>query len=224
MPGFMKLFKNIGKSIDAKADAKADKIEAENAVAFSKQDVEKMQTELGKVNENIGTVKAEMLGLKDKVDGIKSEIKKHDDDAVALSESGKETLAEKHCEAAEMLEGQLAPLQEALKVQKNLLDGQISTKEQLKSAVQQAECDLVTLKAMDDAAKANEKLTTINTGSGTSALADFNKRKEDAKKRLIKSQVMKEESGPDTSLEDETKKALGTGGGSSRLAKLKNKG
>jgi len=224
MKGLKNWFKNMGKVADAKAQEAADNIESEHSVEFGKQDIDKMRMELNNVNENIGTVKAEVAILKDKVKGIEEEIKKHDDDAVALDGAGKASLAEKHCEASEMLEKQLEPLKLSLKTQKDLLDQQISTKEQLKSALQQSEAELVTLKAMTDAAKANEKLSSIDTGSGLNALASFEKRKEEAKKRLIKSQVIKEESGPDTSLADETAKALGNSGASSRLARLKNKG
>lgn len=221
MGGFLSVFKNLGRAADAKAQEKADKIESEHSVAFGKQDVVKMQGELAKVNENIGTVKGEMAVLDDKIKGIRAEIKKHDSDAAALSESGNDKLAMQHCDASERLESQLEPLELALKTQKETLDEQISAKEELKSACMQAESDLVTLKAMDDAAKANEKLTTINTSTGTSAVADFAKRKEEAKKRLIRSRSIKEESrGTDGDLAKETTAALG-GGSSARLERLK---
>jgi phage shock protein A len=225
MKGILNVFKNMGRVADGKAQDKADKIESENSVTFGKQDVAKMNVELGKVNENIGTMKGEIAVLEDKVKGIKLEIKKHESDATELAEDN-EALALKHCEAAERLESQLEPLQAALTVQKETLAEQQSAKEQLKSNVMQAESDLVTLKAMADAASANEKLVTVNTSGSTSAVADFAKRKEDMKKRLIKSRAMKDEGSGDDDLAKETAAALGTGGGASRLEmlKAKNKG
>ncbi len=222
MKGLMSLFKNMGRVADAKTQDAADKIESENSVAFGKQDVAKMDIELGKVNENIGTMKGEMAVLEDKVKGIKAEIKKHESDATELA-ADNEALALKHCEAAERLEGQLEPLQMALQTQKETLEEQISTKDQLKNAKMQAESDLVTLKAMSDAASANEKLVTVNTSGSNSAVADFAKRKEDMKKRLIKSRAMKEGSDGVDDLAKETAVALGDSSAKDRLAKLVKK-
>lgn len=221
MGGLFNIFKNMGRAADAKAQEKADEIESANSVAFGKQDIAKMNVELGKVNENIGTLKGEIAVNEDKIKGIRAEIKKHESDAAALAEDN-EALALKHCEAAERLEGQLEPLTMALDVQKETLAEQISAKDELKTAQMQAESDLVTLKAMDDAAKANEKLVKINTGSGTSAVADFAKRKEDAKKRLVKSRAMKE-GGGDDDLAKQTAAALGGSSAKDRLAKLQAK-
>jgi len=222
MSGIFNIFKNMGRVADGKAQEKADDIEAKNSVTFGKQDVAKMNVELGKVNENIGTMKGEIAVLEDKVQGIKREIKKHESDATELA-ADNEGLALKHCEAAERLEGQLEPLAAALTVQKETLAEQQSAKEQLKSNVMQAESDLVTLKAMSDAASANEKLVTVNTSGSTSAVADFAKRKEDMKKRLIKSRAMKEGSDGQDDLAKETAAALGNSGAASRLAKLQAK-
>lgn len=223
MKGLFNVFKNMGRAADAKAQETANNIESEHSVAFGKQDVEKMNGELAKVNGNIGTMKGEIAVNEDKIKGVKAEIKKHETDAAALLE-GNEPLALKHCEAADRLSSQLEPLELALQTQKETLQEQISAKEELKSAVMQAESDLVTLKAMDDAAKANEKLVTVNTDTSTSAVADFARRKEEAKKRLIRSRSIKEESrGTDGDLAKETAAALGTGGGASRLEMLKAK-
>jgi len=220
--GIFKIFSNTARVIDAKASERAEKIASDNAVSFGKQDVEKMNIELGKVNENIGNIKGEIALSEDRIKGIKAEIKKHDRDATELAEVN-EDLAMKHCEASERLESQLEPFEIALQTQKEALEEQISAKDELKNAVMQAESDLVTMKAYEDAAKANENLISINTGSGTNAVADFAKRKEEMKKRLIKSRAMKEASGGGDDLAAETKKALGTSGGMSRLEKLKAK-
>lgn len=223
MKGFFNIFKNAGRAADAKAQETADKIADEHMVAFGKQDIEKMRSELRKVNENIGTLKGEIAVNDDKISGIKSEIKKHETDAESLTEEH-EDLALKHCEAAERLESQLEPLKIAMNTQKQTLDEQIAARDELKSALMQAESDLVTLKAMDDAAKANENLASVNTESGKSAVAAFAEKKEAAKKRLIKSRAIKEaDKDPNSELAKATEEALGTGGAAARLAKLKNK-
>lgn len=223
MGGFKNLFKNMSRMFDAKAQNAADTIESENSTEFGKQDVFSMEEELKKVTGNIGTVKGEMAVLKEKIADIKSQVKKHDEDALALDERGMSDLALQHSEAAEGLESQLESLKLALKTQEDILADQMKSKNELNTAIQQAKADLVTLKAMNDAASANEKLAEISTDSSTSALASFKSRKEEAKKRLIKSQAIKEESSSETSLQQETEKALGRSGGSSRLEKLKAK-
>ena len=223
MGGFFNIFKNAKRAADGKAQEVADNIEAENMVTFGKQDIDKMETELRKVNENVGTLKGEMAVNEDKIKGIKSEIKKHENDAASLA-TEHEDLALKHCEAAERLEGQVEPLQMAYDVQKQTLEEQVSARNELKSALMQAESDLVTLKAMDDAAKANENLASVNTESGKSAVAAFAEKKDMAKKRLIKSRVLKEaDKDPDSDLAKATQAALGTGGAKARLDALKAK-
>ena len=217
MGGIASLFKNFGKKVDAEAQKKADQIASENAVDFGKQDLAELRSNVNKVKGNIGTIKGEIAVLKEKVDGFRAQIKKHDDDAIAL-ETINPDLSRQHLEAAESLDGQVASLQAALDIQEKLLKEQQDTRRELESSLQQAETDLVTLKAMTDAASANEKLSKIN--SGDNALASFKQRNEEAKKRLIRSQTMKEESST-VSLDAETRKALGTAGASSRMARLK---
>jgi len=218
--GFLKLFKNIGRAADAKADEGAQAIENANMVAFGKQDIEKMRNDVRTIKGNIGSIKAEIAVLEDKIKGIKSAMKKHEDDAVALMEAGQETLAEQHAAAIGPLEEQVTTLTEALRSQNDILADQIKNKNELAAAVQQAEADLVTIKAMDDAAKANQNLAQISTSSGTSALAAFKERKDAAKKNFIKSKAMKEDDSAESSLDDATAAALGTSSGKSRLAAL----
>jgi len=223
MKGFFNIFKNAGRAADAKAQEKADKIAENHMVAFGKQDIGNMRSELRKVNENIGTLKGEIAVNEDRIGGIKKEIKKHEADAKDLAEV-EENLALQHCEAAERLESQLEPLQTALDVQKQTLNEQVASRDELKSALSQAESDLVTLKAMDDAAKANENLASVNTDSGKSAVAAFAEKKEAAKKRLIKSRAIKEaDKDPNSELAKATAAALGTGGAKARLEALKAK-
>jgi len=223
--GIKKLVKNIGRSADAKADAAADEIDKKNSVEFGKQEVNQMKEDLGKANENIGSIKGEILILKEKVKENKSRIKKHEEDAIELDAAGNEALALKHCEQVEMLQSQLEPLQITLKQQEDLLVQQQQNKEGLKKAVQEAESDLMVMKSMRDVTNANAKLSTINTGSSQNALGKFKERKEAMKKDMLKSQAIKEESNADSggSLEAETNAALGTGGASSTLAKLRAK-
>jgi phage shock protein A len=219
--GFLNLFNNAKKAASAKAQNVADKIEEDNAVDFSKMDLAQVKADVRTVKSNIGSIKGEIAVLEDKVTDLKMQIKKHDDDATALMATGNETLAEKHAVAAGALEKQIDSLQLAIDQQKETLAGQIQTKDELEASVQQAEADLVSIKAMTDAATANEKLAKISTASGTSALAAFEERREAAKKRLIKSQAMKEESGSDSSLEKATEAALGNTLAKDRLARLK---
>jgi len=223
MGGFFNLFKNLGRVSDAKAQKAADSIESENTVEFGKQDIAKMKDNLAKCNSNIGSLKGEIAILEDKIKSINSEIKKHDEDAKSLDEAGKTDLATKHCEASELLESQLESLNLALATQKDLLKEQIKSKDELKTTIMQSENKLVTLKAMRDAAVANENLAKISTTTGTNVLADFNRREEEAKKRLIRSQSIKEESSDKDDLKVETEKALGRSGGLSRLEKLRGK-
>ncbi|MDD5649805.1 MAG: PspA/IM30 family protein [Candidatus Nanoarchaeia archaeon] len=219
--GFFSLFTNIGKVADARAQKAADGIAAEHAVDFGKQDLAQLRSDIDKVKGNIGSIKGEIAILEDKKHDFENQIKKHDDDAKALMAAKNEQLAEQHCLAAESLEKQVTSIEEALKVQRGLLEEQQATRRDLENALQQAETDLVTLKAMTDAASANEKLATITSNSGASALSSFNTRKEEARKRLIKSQTMKE-SGTSESLENQTRQALGTSGVSARMARLKS--
>lgn len=223
MGGFFNLFKNMGRVSDAKAQKAADAIESENSVEFGKQDISKMKNELAKCNSNIGTLKGEIAVLEEKIKGIKSDIIKHDEDAKALDLAGKTDLAAKHCEISDTLEGQVASLDLALITQKDLLKEQIKSKEELKTTITLSENKLVTLKAMRDAAIANENLAKISTSSGTNALTDFNRREEEAKKRLIRSQSIKEESSDKDDLKTETEKALGRSGSLSRLERLRAK-
>jgi len=218
--GFLKLFKNIGRAADAKADEGAQAIESANLVAFGKQDIEKMKTDIRTIKGNIGSIKAEVAILEDKIKNIQSTIKKHEDDAIALMEADQEDLAEQHASAIGSLEEQITTLTEALRNQNDILADQIKNKNELASAIQQAEADLVSIKAMDDAAKANQNLAQISTTSGTSALAAFKERKEAAKKNFIKSKAMKEDDSVESSLNDATAAALGTSEGKSRLAAL----
>lgn len=219
MGGFLSLFKNLGKVADAKAQEKADQIASDNAVEFGKQDLAQLRSDINKVKSNIGTIKGEIAVLEEKKHEFETQISKHDNDAKALIGKN-DSLAEQHCLAAESLERQVTAIAEALKVQQGLLTEQQATRQELENALSQAETDLVTLKAMTDAAAANEKLATITSNSGASALSSFKARQEEAKKRLIKSQTMKE-SNASESLEEQTRKALGQSGASSRLARLK---
>ena len=223
MGGFFNLFKNLGRASDAKAQKVADVIDGKNSVEFAKQDVEKMRTQLAACNSNIGTLKGEISINEGKIKDLKLQIKKHDEDAKALDLAGKQGLAVKHCEAAEVIEGQVKSFEIALKTHKDVLEDQIKSKEELKSALQQAEAEIVSLKAMRDAAEANRNLTQISTSSGTSALADLKRRRESAERDMISSKAIKEASSDKDNLKDETEKALGRSGGSSRLEKLRNK-
>lgn len=219
--GFLNLFTNAKKAASGKAQEAANRIAEENAVNFGKQDIAQMEADVRTVKGNIGSLKGEIAILEDKLSDLNAQIKKHDDDAAKLLEAGNEALAEKHANAAGALEKQIESLQLAINQQKETLDGQIKTKDELEESLQQAKADLVSIKAMTDAASANEKLAKISTSSGTSALASFEQRREDAKKRLIKSQALKEESGSDSSLEKETEKALGNTAAKDRLARLR---
>jgi len=223
MGGFFNLFKNLGRASDAKAQKVADVIDDKNSVEFAKQDVEKMRKQLADCNSNIGTLKGEISVNESRINDLKLQIKKHDEDAVALDLAGKQDLAAKHCEAAEIIESQIKSLETALQTHKDVLGDQIKSKEELKSALLQSESEIVSLKAMRDAAEANRNLTQISTSSGTSALADLKRRREAAEKDLIKSRAIKEESSNKDSLSDETEKALGRSGGLSRLERLKAK-
>jgi phage shock protein A len=219
--GFFNLFKNIGRAVDAKADAKAQQIEDSNAVEFSKQDITTMKNDLAKVNSNIGSIKGEIHVLDQKVKDIKAQIKKHENDAAALDAAGNVELATANCDAADRLEQQLLPLETALDMQKKLLEEQKSARDELASAVNEAEADLISIKAMADVAAANEKLIEINTANGESALASFKNRKESMQKRMIKAQAIKDETNGSTDLAKQTAKALSSGG-SSRLERLRN--
>lgn len=221
--GFLNLFKNVGKAASAGAQKKADEIEAANAVEFGRQDLDQMKTDLRTVKGNIGAIKGEVAVLEDKVKGLRAAVAKHDADALALSDAGQDELAEQHANKAATLEQQISSLEAALDTQKQVLEGQIKSKNDLQANLDQAEADLVTIKAMTDAAKANENLAKISTSSGTSALASFKERQENAKKRLIKSQALKDEGSVDTSLEAATAAALGGSKAKSRLAMLKEK-
>ena len=213
----------MGRAASAEAQKKADAIEEANAVEFGKQDLQKMKNDLRTIKGNIGSVKGEIAVLEDKVKVIKATIAKHDEDALALSEAGKDDLAEQHANKAAALEQQVEALESALQTQRTVLEDQIKNKNELQASLDQAEADLVTIKAMTDAAKANENLAQVSTSSGTSALASFKERQEAAKKRLIKSQALKEEGSTDTSLEAATKAALGKSTAKSRLEALKSK-
>jgi phage shock protein A len=217
------LFKNVGKAIDAKADEKASKIAEENMVEFGKQDIQQMESDLRTIKNNIGSIKGEIVVLEDNLKDIKNKIEKHDSDALALSETGKNDLAEQHVSMSISLEKQAESLSQALESQKSVLNEQIKNKNDLASSLQQAQADLVTIKAMTDAAKANEKLAQVSTASGTNALASFRERQEAAKKRLIKSQSLKEENSCDSDLEKATNDALGSSVVKDRLAMLKSK-
>jgi len=221
--GFLNLFKNMGRAASAEAQKKADAIEDANAVEFGKQDLQQMKSDLRTIKGNIGSVKGEIAVLEDKVKDIKATIAKHDEDAIALSEAGNEDLAVQHANKAAALEQQVQSLETALQTQRTVLEDQIKNKNELQASLDQAEADLVTIKAMTDAAKANENLAQVSTSSGTSALSSFKERQEAAKKRLIKSQALKEEGSADTSLEAATKAALGKSTASSRLEALKAK-
>jgi phage shock protein A len=223
--GFMNLFKNIRRSADAKAQEMAEQIEADNVVEFGKQDIAKMKTDLQVIRRNIGSIKGEIAVLEDKEKGIMAQIKKHDEDALALSEAKQEDLANQHAEAAVALESQLESFREALKKQRSLLDEQLKNKMEFEKVIQQAEANLVTIKALDDVTRANENLAQISTSSGTNALAAFKEREEMARKRFHQSQAMKEENSTDNSLAAETAKVLGKSAAKDRLARLqKEKG
>lgn len=215
--GWMNMFKNMSKTVDAHAQKVADKLEDDNAVEFANQDIVKMKKDRDTVLGNIGKVKGEIAVLKDKIKDTQTRIKKHQDDAIALGESDEE-LAIKHITAYETLERQLEPLKISLQTQENLLTEQVSTKNDLQSALDQSEAELGTLKAMTDAAHANEKLASVSSDSGTSALASFKSKQEKAKKRLIASQEIKAGSSGDD-LEKKTREALG-GGGKAKLEAL----
>jgi len=223
MGGIFSLFKNLGRSADAIAQKEADKIASDNSVEFGKQDISKIESDVAQVKGNIGTIKGEIAILRDKLESINGQIKKHDEDALALSEKKNDELALQHSNAAESLEAQVSSLKIALETQETLLKEQMQTRTELESALQQAKTDLITIKAMTDAAAANEKLAGVSSSSGENALTAFKQRQEDAKKRLIRSKELKENTSADSSLEQETAKALGKSGGADRLARLKAK-
>lgn len=222
MGGFFNWFKNVGKSVDAKAQAQADKIEEENAVEFAKQDIVQMKQDLNSVKNNIGSIKGEVAVLENKIDDLTAKIKKHDSDAEELIKANMENLAEEHVEKAELLEKQVNSLKSALVMQKEVLEEQIDAKETLERAVTEAETSLTTLKAMTDAAKANEKLVQISSSSTTSATNSLKTRLENAEKKLIRSRSMVE-GNEEESLEEKTQKALGKSGSSIRLERIKSK-
>ena len=218
--GFLNLFKTSKRALDAQADKAAKSIEEANIVEFGQQDIAKMKEDVRTIKGNIGTIKGEVAVLNDKIKSIEAAIEKHNNDAVALGQAGNEDLAVQHINKALALEPQAIALREAIKAQESILEEQIKNKNSLQAAVDQAEADLVTTKAMVDAAKANENLAQVSTTSGTSALAAFKERQEAAKKRLIKSQALKEEGSADTSLEAATAEALGKSQAKDRLAQL----
>lgn len=218
--GFKNLFKNFGRVADAKAQQAADKIEEDHAVEFGQQDIAQMKNDIRTIKGNIGSIKGEIAVLEDKKKGVQSAIDKHTADATSLAEAGQTELAEQHMQKVITLEGQIDTFQAAIDTQNGILQDQIKNKNELQQAIDQAEADLVTTKAMVDATRANENLAKVSTSSGTSALAAFNERKEAAKKRLIKSQALKEEGSGDDSLEAQTAKALGNTQAKDRLAAL----
>ncbi len=195
----------------------------DNAVEFGRQDIDKMKTDVRTIKGNIGSIKGEIAILQDKIKGIEVAIEKHNNDAVALAQSGNDALAEQHINKAMSLEPQLENLKVAIETQEGILKDQIKNKDELQAAIDQAEADLVTTKAMVDAAKANENLAQISTSSGKSALAASKERQEEARKRLIRSQVLKEEGSADTSLEAATAAALSKNQAKDRLAQLMQK-
>lgn len=221
MSGFFNLFSNIKKAADANAQKAADKIDEKNSVEFAKQDIQKAKDDLRTVKGNIGSVKGEIGTIRDKLENIETQIKKHDEDAQALMDSGKEDLATQHAEKAELLEPEAESLRTALKTQESLLAKQQESKRKLEMNLQQMESQLVTLKALNDAASANEKLASISTSSGSNAVNSFKERTEKARKRLIKSEAITDDSDENSDLQRATEEVLGTGGAKARLARLK---
>lgn len=221
--GLGKFFKNLFRAADAKIDQAAEKIENENAVEFGKQDIEEMQKELLKCTDNIGTIKAEVIDLEDKIKDITEKIEKHESAAEELDAAGNEELAVKNCEAADRLERQKESLTEALNMQKSLIEDQQEAREELKQAILEMESELTEIKAMNNVTAVNAKLAEINTDGSSSALANFRARKDAAKKKMNKAKTIKEEAGSASSLEAQTEKALKKTAGSSRLEKLRAK-
>jgi len=221
--GLLKLLGVVRKAADAKIDAQAEKIENANAVEFGKQDLTKMKEDFANVCTNIGKIKGEIAIFKDKISDAKKRIKQYETNALQLDESGNSELAIKNCEAADRLSSQLETFTEALKMQQDLLQDQMSARDEMKSNLDEAESDIVTMQAMKDVTTANENLIKINKNSGESAVSKLKSRKEALKKQMYAAKAMKEESGGGETVEQQTAKALGNSTGMSRLEALRAK-
>ena len=219
----MKVLQSMIRWFKAKDSEVAEKIERENEVAFAKQDLESMQNDLSQVTNSIGEVKATLIGLKRDMGNKERNIRNLEEDARSLLEKGREDLALKICAEIESLQTEVNILKNSVEQQEKLIQTLEDKRRVLQDAVRQAESSLRILATMASVARASEKVSQVNVGNSSSALARFKDREKNVQRRLDKAKAINEMQDTDSgkALGKEVDEALGRGRGNEVLARLK---
>jgi len=220
----MNVLTSAFKWIKAQSTQAAESIENANAVAFAKQDLERLEKDRDGARDAIAGIKAEVVRLERELNEKKAVVTAKTADAETLLSRGNEDLAKQVCAMIEDVEREISVLEQALDQQKQLASQQEGQYQQLNRAVSDARRSLKMTQTMQAVAASTEKASSVKIGDGSSALARFKKREESVRMRLDKAQAASSLSVPsEQRLDDQVKAALGSGRGASVLARLKAK-
>lgn len=220
----MKVLSSLFRWIKAKDSSASEAIENSNAVAFAKQDLEKMEKDRDAARDAVATIKAEVARLGRDVHNKKVAIIAKTSDAEALLAKGNEALATQVCAMIEDLEAEIAVLEKSLAQQQALCHQQEQQYHQLNQAVSDAGRSLKMMQTMESVAASTEKASSVKIGDGSSALARFKQREAAVQARLDKAQAASDLSLPaEEKLEEQVKAVLGDVKGGTVLARLKGK-
>jgi len=212
-----------------KADEAAEKIEDANQVGFSKQALKEMHQQLNDARQNVGKMKAQKMSIERMLKEQQQELSDNTDKAKQLAAKAEadgsenlKALALKVAGKCLEIKEQISETQKQINMVVSNLQQQETNVSKLNSAVQTAERDIQSMKAMEQVAKSTESLLDISTSGAENALSKFKSGKEKMQRRLDEKQAVLTSQTAGDSMDAEVNAALGNSGDAAAADFLKN--
>ena len=162
----------------AKSNEAEQKIEDNNIVSFSEEDIRKMKQDLLTAKDNFAKIKATKMQIERDIASKEAELETRKGQARDLkADPAKMELAEKVAGMCMAIIAEIDGLKKQLVMIETTLAQQESNVTELGEAVDEAIRDLQFMKAQDQVTKSTESLATVNADGVSSTLAKFNERK-----------------------------------------------
>ena len=150
----MKLLGSIQRWLTAKDSEYSEKMEKGHEVQFAKQDLEKMRQDMTQITRNLGTIKSTIVRLRREAAEYTAAREQHERDTLALMQSGKEGLAQRHAAKIALLEENISTLEVSVKQQEELLESQKLQRNKFSRSIAEAENSMKLMESMNAVAQA----------------------------------------------------------------------
>ena len=169
----MGLFKNVKTFLKGKSNEAADVIEDKNRIMFAKESLNDMQDQLRNAQQNLGKIKAQLMGIERDVNKKNEEHDLWIEKARVLKVQEKMDLAMQCAQKAVDIKSEI----ESLESQKKMIVGHVTQQEanvtKLRTSIDSAKRQFQSMKAMDQVSKSTESLLDINVTGVDNALSKF---------------------------------------------------